>query len=769
MTPDSLKQLIVESARAKLGALTLTNRHITELPVEIALHTFTRELILKNNQLTTLPVEIGELEGLRVLDVSNNSLTSLAESIGQLSQLERLDLSNNELAVIPSTIGRLSKLLYLDLSDNNLTSLPVELTNLTELKALYLKGNPIPIPPEIVARSSEPRIILNYYHQHQTGLKRSLNEAKMLLVGQSSVGKTSLVRRLLHGTFDIHEGKTEGISINTWTISCSGRSIKLNTWDFGGQEIMHATHQFFLTKRSVYLLVLDSRVGEVENRIEYWLKIIQSFGGDSPVIVVGNKTDQHPLDLDRTGLQAKYKNIKAFVEISCKTGAGLQELTNVLSGVVGSLEHLNDELLLTWFAVKTRLEDMSKGNEDYLSYQQYRRICEEQYILDDLSQRTLVSFLHDLGIILNFQDDPRLEDTNILNPEWVTNGVYRILNSNVLMTEYKGMLDWQKLSSILDSKKYPKEKHLFIIDMMRKFELCFTTEGKLNEKFLIPDLLTKQEPYTGDWARSLSFQYHYYVLPGSVFSRFMVRISDLIYQDTFWRNGVVLAFEKNKALVKADKEEKIIFVWIGGPTATRRNLLEIIRREFDYVHKTIPGIEFQEKLCVSNDPELLVGYGHLISLERAGIIEFIPEGATKKLNVKDVLDGFESREERKSRAVLSSYDTKQYRPPPKWASTAKTHSKPENPWRAGLFYLLALVVIMVVIAIISTKIHWSIVPIVICGGVVCIAVVGALQLRQDNALSETSFLSLMIQSFSRLPLVKLGTAIDERRNQKLPP
>ena len=41
---------------------------------------------------------------------------------------------------------------------------------------------------------------------------------------------------------------------------------------------MHATHQFFLTKRSLYLLVLDSRLTQEENRVEYWLKIIQSFG-----------------------------------------------------------------------------------------------------------------------------------------------------------------------------------------------------------------------------------------------------------------------------------------------------------------------------------------------------------------------------------------------------------------------------------------------------------------------------------------------------------
>lgn len=48
---------------------------------------------------------------------------------------------------------------------------------------------------------------------------------------------------------------------------------------------MHATHQFFLTKRSLYLLVLDSRVDELQNKLEYWLKIIHSFSNDSPILI----------------------------------------------------------------------------------------------------------------------------------------------------------------------------------------------------------------------------------------------------------------------------------------------------------------------------------------------------------------------------------------------------------------------------------------------------------------------------------------------------
>ncbi len=89
--------------------------------------------------------------------------------------------------------------------------------------------------------------------------KRPLNEAKVILVGQGAVGKTSLVKRLMTDEFDPEEHKTEGIDIKRWGVKVGRQEVQLNVWDFGGQEIMHATHQFFLTKRSLYLLVLDSR------------------------------------------------------------------------------------------------------------------------------------------------------------------------------------------------------------------------------------------------------------------------------------------------------------------------------------------------------------------------------------------------------------------------------------------------------------------------------------------------------------------------------
>ncbi len=396
--------------------------------------------------------------------------------------------------------------------------------------------------------------------------KRSSLEAKCTIVGQGSVGKTSLVKRIMYGGFTTNQSKTEGISINHWQVDDNNRlitsprsQIHLNIWDFGGQEIMHATHQFFLTKRSLYLLVLDSRLTQEENRVEYWLKIIQSFGGGSPVLIVGNKIDQHPLDIDRTGLQKKYPNIVGTLETSAATGAGIEELKATITEQVNNLPHVRDLLPETWFTIKTKLEELGRQS-NFITHDKYLELCTENEVSDETSQRTLIGFLHDLGVVLHFQDDPRLEALGILNPQWVTNGVYKILNSHTLF-QNKGVLTTSMLDEILNLPEYPRGKRLFIVDMMKKFELCYDIES--DKTFLVPDLLPKDLPklkFNGVPA----FEYVYPVLPSSVITRFIVRMNQKIDDGLVWRTGVVLKIGENTALVKADIEDRKITIAIDG-------------------------------------------------------------------------------------------------------------------------------------------------------------------------------------------------------------
>ena len=470
------------------------------------------------------------------------------------------------------------------------------------------------------AQPAKPSDILEYYFRVRGG-RRPLNEAKLILVGRGAVGKTSIVQRLVDNQFDPNEKKTEGIQITEWPLRLHGHEdVQLHIWDFGGQEIMHATHQFFLTQRSLYLLVLNGREGGEDVDADYWLKLITSFGGDSPVIVVLNKIKEHPFDLNRRALQQKYPFIRDFVKTDCADGTGIIALREAIERETDRLEHLRDAFPASWFTIKDQLAKMKKN---YLSFDEYCAICAERGEVDAKAQEDLAGYLHTLGIVLNYKDDPRLQDTHVLNPHWVTNGIYKILNAGKL-EQQQGEIRLRELSEILDASEYPVHMRRFILDLMKQFELCFSFPDN-ETHYLIPELLDKQEPleaaaFTPETC--LHFQYHYPVLPEGLLPRFIVRTHVLSEGLRRWRTGVILAFEGCSALVKADVQDKKVFIAVTGPAAARRRLLAVIRSDFERIHRDIRNLQPQEMVPLPDYPDVVVPYQKLQVMEESGIRTF---------------------------------------------------------------------------------------------------------------------------------------------------
>jgi small GTP-binding protein len=461
-----------------LTRLNLSENQLTSLPAGIGeLKNLTR-LVLSKNQLTSLPAGIVELKNLTSLDLSWNQLKRLPAEIVKLKNLTGLDLSWNQLKRLPAEIVKLTNLTKLDLSWNQLKRLPAEIVELKNLTELGLFGNPLEFPPQDITNKGIKAI--RSYFKSLEGEKQPLNEVKVLLVGNGGAGKTSLVKQVLSEKFDKHEPQTHGINLRDWKVE----DIHVHFWDFGGQEIMHATHQFFLSKRSLYILVLDGRRDE---KTEYWLKHIESFGGGSPILVVLNKIDENlSFEVNRKFLQEKYKGIKGFYRVSCADGQGIKDFTEALSKALADVELIETTWATSWFNVKTQLEAMT---ENFISIDEYEEMCTNEEITEKTDQDTLVDFLNDLGVILHFKDFELL-DTHVLEPKWVTNAVYRIINSKKLAA-CNGVLKLDLLDEILKKEAdsdyyYPSGKNKYIIDLMKKFELCYEID---KETVLLPDLL----------------------------------------------------------------------------------------------------------------------------------------------------------------------------------------------------------------------------------------------------------------------------------------
>jgi small GTP-binding protein len=517
-----------------------------------------------------------------------------------IPRLKKIDLAYNNISEIPKEISKLNNIEEINLRSNRIKIIPKELVFLPNLKKIEISDNPLVEPPiEIASRGLEA--IRNYYYQIEDE-KVKVYEAKLLIVGEGAVGKTTLMHRLINNEFNEGISTTEGIEIKEFKLKVQGvDNFKINLWDFGGQEIYHATHQFFLTKRSLYLLVWDSIKEDNYKSFDYWLNVINLLSNASPVLIVQNKIDKRLKNLDELTLTKYYPNIIGFHKVSAKENTGIEQLVKLIKKEVFKLDHIGDALPKAWIDIRVFLESL---NKNYLDFDEYIKICKE-YNLDYTSSLFLSQYYHDLGVFLHFQEHPILKEIIFLKPEWATNSVYLLTDTKEIIDNY-GQFSFADLENYWS--KYPKEKYIYLIELMKKFELCFEIDD--NKKYIIPELLPESiEDICWNYEENINFQYHYKFMPKAILTRFIVLNHHLIHNETFWKNGVVISYENSQAFLINDYFNKKVSVYIKG--SNKAEILGIIRKDMSYIHSTLNYPEVTEMISCcckecrdSNNPHL---------------------------------------------------------------------------------------------------------------------------------------------------------------------
>ncbi|MGE5340122.1 MAG: COR domain-containing protein [Candidatus Omnitrophota bacterium] len=596
----------------KLYHLSLCACQLTDLTPLKGLTNLTR-LYLGRNQLTDLTPLKG-LTNLTHLYLGKNQLTDLTPLKG-LRDLRELDLRKNQVTDL-TPLKELKKLELLDCRDNLIWKLPPDFAawwphmriiwENDYWNGLKLYNNPLTDPPiEIMRQGNEG--IRNYFDE----IKRAsvfFLESKLLLVGSGDVGKTTVMKKLKNKCFKVKPGKedtTRGIDIQPWNLSCSfqdgeTRDVNIHFWDFGGQDILHATHQFFLTKRSLYLFIWDPRKEEETRSFDYWLNAVKLFGAESPLIMVMNKSDIRIKHIDEASFKDKFPNINRFLKISCVSGQNIEELIETIRTALGRMPHLLDKLPKRWKDIR---DELKARTENYISLEEYFHIC-SSHEMGKNKALFLSDYLHDLGIILHFRMDPVLTDTVILKPEWATGAVYALIDS-LQIQQNNGRFNRLHLSRYWNSDIYPPEKHSQLLRLMEKFELCFNIMG--TDDYIIPELLPTQRPAIDiDAYRStynLHLHYTYDFMPAGIITRFICRLHYLIRENHYWNNGVELSFSDSSALVVSDAVQKRIRVSVSG--SNKNQLMGIIRSHLDHIHETLNMEKekhvFEEVPCICDE------------------------------------------------------------------------------------------------------------------------------------------------------------------------
>jgi len=564
-----------------------------------------------------------------------------------------LNLSYNKISDIQSLIPLMQK------------GLPVNLKESGD-GGISLYKNPIINPPlEIIKQGN--RAILDWFE----ATKVKLNEIKIILLGDPKAGKTSLLKRLKFDAFSEIEVQTDGVNIEdikfgeceTFLEQSKLHSITGHFWDFGGQEIMNATHQFFLTKRAVYVLVLDARKdANNSSQVRQWVKRIRATGDNSPIIVLANQIDVNSgfgFENERE-LQNEFPQIKCFLKVSCNTNENIDVLRNKLEEIVPSAELFNTEIDEKWISVKKVLEIETKA-DDYLKENRFLTICRNAGLNNKDGQRNAITFLNDLGLVLHF-DDLNLAEYYVLDPYWITYGVYQILTSSYV-GQMKGKVSMSDLAFIVNEEEDKKEiynpanykkidystnERRFLIDILNQFKLCFCTAD--HSEFIIPDLLDTAEPTeVADSIRTSSeqiqFVYEYDYLPKFVMPNIMVEMHKLISK--MWRTGCVLQKDGSQALITTYQNR--ISIVVIGDYKKKREFMSVIR----YVINSI-----NEKLSdkpVARIPLLGINafadYERLLLREKNGKKDYIHDEdlpTEKSFLISELLEGIPDDDEVRS-------------------------------------------------------------------------------------------------------------------------
>src|SRR5262249_31983516 len=152
-----------------------------------------------------------------------------------------------------------------------------------------------------------------------------------------------LVKRISGHKMDLTEPETHGILISPLTLHCADGDLKARVWDFGGQVILHSMHEFFLTARSLYLLVIEQRNDRAEADAKYWLQLIRSYAPKAPVVVALNKSRGVAGPLDKESLEKLYGPVLAWVPTECLPDEDSPEASATIAKLLKALTSAAEE------------------------------------------------------------------------------------------------------------------------------------------------------------------------------------------------------------------------------------------------------------------------------------------------------------------------------------------------------------------------------------------------------------------------------------------
>ena len=624
------------------------------------------ELGLSSNQIRAEGAKyLANLVNLTSLYLRENQITDTGVNcLIELKNLSKLDLADNNIQLL-NPLSELLSLRNLNLSNTSVTDLS-PLRRLLEQgvaarwgdrywrEGIHVENCPlIHPPPEIVQQGHEA--VLDYFREIDVQGVASLYEAKVLIVGEGRAGKTSLLCRLYQPDRQLptEDETTRGIAIQRFDFATpAGKTFRLNVWDFGGQQIYHATHQFFFTKNSLYILVDDTAKdyrSVTDEGFRYWFEVIDLLSQHSPVLIFQNEKGGRTKSIDIAGIKGRFDDVKEVFQGDLANPRSVDKLAQAIAYHVQQLPHVGEQVPAKWVDIRQALEQKAE-HTPYITRQQYFDLYGQYLPFDRAKALRLSQYLHDLGVFLHFQDEDVLAKTVILQNRWATEAVFRMIDDEAVKARL-GRFTIADCERIWADSEY-RDMHAELRALMEKFELCYALPDlpKNAKTWLMPQLLSPSMPSTlAGWEQpgDLVLTYRYQFLPKGLVNRLMVRKHRYVERpDLAWVNGVLFEAEGGSVLVQATARGNEIVLRARGIEA--KTLLGIIAADLDTLHGSFSGLESKlEKLipcickqCAATAIPEMYNYQRLLKRKQDGKLSIECPASYEDVSIWELLDGF---------------------------------------------------------------------------------------------------------------------------------
>jgi internalin A len=519
------------------------------------------QLYLHNNKLQTFHSE-GPCPELLLLDLAKNQLIDFSLPPG-FTKIAYLYLPDNKLKNIqlPDDATELN---IIHLKDNQLNSIPGNIQKYLKLETIYLGNNPMEgIPKEIVSGDESGNAITTLLGWLETefDVKQYLHQAKMILVGNGMVGKTSIALRLLDRKAKLpsKEDRTPCLEINDYLVrnipsDVTGLENNIDftfkIWDFGGQGKYREIQQLFCSRKALYIFVTspdDKPENDDYIGYEYWLSMVNTYSHEvdqdrySPVLYVLNKIDLGHDYIDENQIKIRFPNVERFIKISSDTLLNFDDFEKLIKDMVPGISQdvFSDRYSEHWFTVIDKLKAQYPDTAPFSSYENY---CKEANMSRN-QLGTWILVLERIGEVIYFGNNPELKDTIVLNPEWVKNAFVNVIDSPLVQDE--GYLK-EEFHDII-WKNVEKEQQDNLVKLLCAYRLAYPVSIKGKQAYVVPSaMFNKSKPNLEVYPHLITKPVHQFELifdpfiPAGTVNKLMVLMYTQIYNDLKWYNGCVL-------------------------------------------------------------------------------------------------------------------------------------------------------------------------------------------------------------------------------------